>query len=346
MKYIGMDAHSREIFIVVVDKKGRILRAESVKTKDSSILEFVRSIKGRKALAIEECSLAHWLYLLLKDEVDELVVCQPPAHKGPKTDRIDAEKLAQLLRSGMLKSVFHADSEFTELRTLVSGYSDIVQEIVRTKNRYKSLFRRVAIVPDGQKVYRDEDIIADLATRSAIFVAENLFAQLEILEQQKDKYIEQFEANVEKYKDIKRLTSIPGIGPVRANQIVAIVVTPERFASKYHFFSYAMLTSHNQISGGKLYGRKRIHGQRALKAVFKSAVFACMRSQTAFKRKYDGMIAAGATATAARNAVTRTLAATVLGVWKSGKNYNDKYKEVTQRRHQKNCLSETIESLS
>ncbi len=332
MKYIGMDAHSRENLLVVVDKKGRILRAESVKTKDSSILEFVRSIKGRKALAIEECSLAHWLYILLKDEVDELVVCQPPAHRGPKTDKIDAEKIAQLLRSGMLKSVFHADSEYMEFRTLVSGYSDIVQEIVRTKNRYKSLFRRVAIVQDGQKVYKDENIIADLNTDSSMFVARNLYDQLEILEQHKEKYIEQFKSNVNKYKEIKRLTSIPGIGPVRANQIVAIVVTPYRFANKYKFFSYAMLTSHNQISGGKVYGRQRIHGQRALKAVFKSAVYASMKSQTAFKRKYDAMIAAGTTAVAARNAVTRTLAATVLGVWKSGKNYNDKYKEVTQRR--------------
>jgi transposase len=346
VKYIGMDAHSRENFFVVVDKKGRVLRTQSVKTTDASILEFVRSINGRKALAIEECSLAHWLYLLLKDEVDELVVCQPPSHKGAKTDKIDAEKIAQLLRCGMLKSVFHADSEYTELRTLVSGYSDVVQEIVRAKNRYKSLFRRVAIVGEGQNFYSNKEIISDLKTSVAMFVARNLSAQLEVLEQQKEEYIKQFETNVGKYKDIKRLTTIPGIGPVRANQIVAIVVTPHRFQNKYHFFSYAMLTNHNQISGGKLYGHQRVHGQRALKAVFKSAMFASMRSQTSFKRKYDAMIATGSTQKGARNAIARTLAATVLGVWKSGENYNDKYKEVTQRRHHTNCHSDTKESLS
>jgi transposase len=346
MKYIGMDAHSRENFFVVLSKKGRVLKRASVPTKESLILDFVRSIRGPKSLAIEECSLAHWLYVLLKDEVDELIVCQPPGHSGPKTDEIDAEKIAHLLRSGMLKSVFHADCMFTDLRTLVSGYGDVVQEIVRAKNRYKSLFRRVAVAPDGQKIYSDEDMLTELQTDYARFVARNLREHLDILELQKEKYIEQFEANAQKFDDIKRLTGIPGIGPVRANQIVAIVVSPHRFPNKYHFFSYAMLTNHSQTSGGKIYGYKRIHGQKALKAVFKSAMFASMRSRTSFKRKYDAMIEAGTSQKAARNAITRTLAATVLGVWKSGKDYNDKYKEVTQRRHRKNCQSDTAESLS
>jgi transposase len=335
MKYIGMDAHSRENFFVIVDKKGRVLKTAIVQTRESDILEFIRSIKGPKALAIEECSLAHWLYLLLKDEVDELIVCQPPGHKGPKTDKIDAEKLANLLRSGMLKSVYHADSVYMELRTLVSGYDDIVQEIVRSKNRYKALFRREAIIHDGSKVYSDESKIEDLTGDSARFVSRNLFEELEILERQKAKYIKRFEENAGRFKAIKLLTTIPGIGPVRANQIVAIVVTPDRFPNKYHFFSYAMLTNHNQMSGGKLYGRKRIHGQKGLKAIFKSAVHSSMSSETAFKRKYDAMIAAGSTKKAARNAVTRTLAATVLGVWKSGKKYNNNYKEVTLRQQKK-----------
>ena len=45
--------------------------------------------------------------------------------------------------------------------------------------------------------------------------------------------------------------SIPGIGPVRANQIAAIIVTPHRFPNKYRLFSYAKLTRHGRESDGK-----------------------------------------------------------------------------------------------
>ena len=83
---------------------------------------------------------------------------------------------------------------------------------------------------------------------------------------------------------------------------------------------------------------KRTHGQAVLKEVFKSAALGSVKSSTAFRRKYDSMKAAGADDRAARNAVSRKIAATVLGVWKSGKKYNDRHQEVTQRLN-KSCHS-------
>jgi hypothetical protein len=94
-----------------------------------------------------------------------------------------------------------------------------------------------------------------------------------------------------------------------------------------------MLTRHNRLSDGKLYGKKRSHGQAVLKTVFKSAFLSATQSNTSFRRKYDEMRNAGKDDRAARNAVSRKIAATVLGVWKSGRKYNDKYKEATRRRN-------------
>ena len=127
--------------------------------------------------------------------------------------------------------------------------------------------------------------------------------------------------------------TIPGIGPVRANQIVAIMVTPFRFPDKYNFFSYAKLTKHNRMSDGKQYGKRQGNGQPLLKGIFKMSVFGAKKSNTAFRRKYEDMRAAGADDRAARNAVAKKIAATVLAVWKTGKDYDDKYMEVTQRHN-------------
>jgi hypothetical protein len=54
-----------------------------------------------------------------------------------------------------------------------------------------------------------------------------------------------------------------------------------------------MLTKHNQISDGKLYGKQQALGQSALKRVFKSAALSAIKSNTAFRRRYDKMRAAG-----------------------------------------------------
>ena len=162
-----------------------------------------------------------------------------------------------------------------------------------------------------------------------------MFEQIDLLEEQRRGYEERFAANVERYKEMKLLTSIPGIGPIRANQLVAIMVTPHRFEDKYHLNSYAKLTKHPRESDGKKYGMKRANGRPMLKSIFKSAVLGAMKSDTSFRRKYESMRAQGADDCAAKGAVARMIAATVLAIWKSGKKYNDKYKEVAHKRNQK-----------
>jgi transposase len=321
MKFIGMDAHSRTSTFVVLGKSGKVLRRAKVKTQEDELLAFVRSVKGAKSLAFEEGVMSQWLYLLIKDEVDELVVCQPREKSGAKTDEIDAGEIADLLRVGRLKAVFHEDSELMNLRTLVSGYEDVVAEVVRTKNRYKALYRQVAIPTKVAGFYESTEMLG-------------------LLEEQRRGYLERFDENVRTYKPIKLLTSIPGIGSVRANQIVAVMVTPHRFATKYNLFAYAGLTKHVRESDGKQYGKKRARGPRLLKNAFKSAALRTIKSNTAFRRKYDAMRSAGKDDRAARSAVAKKIAATTLGVWKSGKRYDDKHMEVTRRRS-RDCHSGT-----
>lgn len=156
------------------------------------------------------------------------------------------------------------------------------------------------------------------------------------LEEHREAYLERFEQNAKKLKAVKLLTSIPGIATVRANTLVAIIVTPHRFANKYKFNAYARLTRHNHISDGKKYKSVKARGRSELKDVFKSTFQSATMSNTAFRRKYEQMINNGTGTKAARHAVTRQIAATVLGVWKSGKKYNDKQWEVTRREQASN----------
>src|SRR6185369_8418249 len=106
---------------------------------------------------------------------------------------------------------------------------DLVHEIVRSKNRYKALFRSEAIQTPGVGVYRSSERIKELSRLTDRFVAEGLFEQIHFLEQRKRAYKERFAKNMKKHPDIARLAQIPGIEAVRANIISALICSPGRF---------------------------------------------------------------------------------------------------------------------
>lgn len=179
--------------------------------------------------------------LQLKDKVDNLLICNPTyvaKKEGAKTDFCDALHLAQELRTNHLQAVLHDTGHWMEIRTTVSGYLDIVEEIVRFKNRLKAVFRAEAIQTDENSFYKNKNRIKELKNPSARFVAEKLFDQIEYLESEKDKYKEVFERNRKKYRPIRNLMTIPWINIVRANISAAFVCQPARFENKHKFWGY------------------------------------------------------------------------------------------------------------
>ena len=65
-------------------------------------------------MALEEGTCAAWLHDLLKPHVTKVLVCDPRKNSllkaGNKNDRIDARKLADLLRTGLLSAVYHGEN--------------------------------------------------------------------------------------------------------------------------------------------------------------------------------------------------------------------------------------------
>jgi len=103
-KYIGLDVHQATISVAVRDSKGKVVMESILETKASTILEFFAGLRGTVSVTFEEGTWAAWLYDLLKPYVARVVVCNPRKNAllkhGNKNDRIDARKLANLLRLG------------------------------------------------------------------------------------------------------------------------------------------------------------------------------------------------------------------------------------------------------
>ena len=85
-----------------------------------------KGLRGTLHVTLEEGTYAAWLYDLLQGRVAELVVCDPRHNallkEGSKTDRNDARKLADLLRTGMLRPVYHGSRSLRTLQELAHAY--------------------------------------------------------------------------------------------------------------------------------------------------------------------------------------------------------------------------------
>ena len=339
--YIGLDAHKSTCTAVVVKENGDQVLRETFATTESNLVRFLGKIDGEKHLTFEECTLAQWLYLILKPEVDHLLICNPvfiAKKQGAKTDFRDALHLAQELRTNHLKPVHHEDSKWMDLRALVNSYSDLVDNIVATKNRLKALFRSYGLDTDKSDFYSDREQIKSLPNEKLKFVANSLFSQMESLEKLKDGYSAYFHKNTQTYRPVKNLCSIPGISHVRANIIAAIVCSPQRFASKHQFWGYCMLVRHIQISGGKIYGNRRVHGRKELRDVFIGAAENALRGETSLRDYYDAQRKKGIAHREAKLALARKIASLSLALLKNNDTFKNEFEH--QQLERKNLRKE------
>jgi len=328
MKFIGMDAHSSTSTFSVMNHEGIELDNVTMETNGRLLVNYLRGIEGKKRLALEECELSHWLYEILRPEVEELIVASPAHNRGykkAKTDKLDARHLGSLLRGGFLVSVYHDGSQRERFRTLMSSYEDLIQEIVRIKCRYKSVFRKEGKVRKGKKIYKDPAGLRDVERRDYRFIGANALELLKVMEEQKKRYTREIEKESKRFKEIKYLKSIPGVGPIHAAKIVSQVIDPNRFKTKYNYYSYCGLARHRRSSGGRDYGSEKIHGNKILKSVYRTAGQSALRGKNELRNYYDRLRSEGKSHRHAYNGVCRKLAGISLSVWRKDKKYNNEY---------------------
>lgn len=338
MYYVGMDVHRASIVMVVMNGAGKVVMESIIETGAESVRGFLKQLRGKIFVTFEEGTQASWLYEVVRAYVTEVVVCDPRQNKlltaGNKSDRVDARKLAELLRNGSLRAVYHGDKGVRTLKELVRNYDCLVSDTTRVKNRLKALFRGRAIACSGHEVYRPKQQaqwLEKLREPGAKQRAHSLYKQLAVLKPLRQ------EAKLGMIKEARRqpaypvLMSVPQFGPVSVAQLIAVVGTPFRFRNKRLFWSYVGLAVVTRTSAeyvvvnGVARRSRRPLGTRGLnrnhnhvlKRVFKSAASSACASGP-FKAGYQARVAQGMDPSLARLTIARQLATTVLAIWKRG----------------------------
>jgi transposase len=314
--FIAVDWAQSNMAIARMTKHSSTIETRDVPADVGMLKEYLKNLRGRKILTLEETTTSQWLYVELVGAVDKLIVCDPYQNKllsnGPKNDVIDATKLVKLLRADLLRPVFHSLDRIAELRKLISAYDDLIMRGVRLKNQRSALFRAVG------KDKSTKELEGDIST----FIVSRLDAAIEQYEADKAAYMDQLKGHLVKSTTLRHLEQIPGIGVIGAVKIGSIVVNAARFPDRNHFHSYCGLVRLEKMSGGQSYGSKSPRCRRDLKAVFKTAALCATQHDNCFNTYYQYLIKQKRYPDHnARHAVARLIATTALGVMRSGKKF-------------------------
>ena len=339
VKYIGMDVHKEAIWIAVLDSSGKLVMESTIETKASTILDFLKGLRGSLHVTLEEGTWAAWLYDLIQPHVTELVVCNPRRNallkEGSKSDRIDARKLAELLRSNMVRSVYHGENGVRTLKELARSYLAISADLIRVMSRLKAIYRSWGIRCTGKQVYAERYRLEWLGKIEPTGVrrrAEFYYQQFDRLRSLRLEVRRELLREAEKHEAWKLLRQIPFIGPIRAALLIALIQTPHRFRTKRQLWSYSGFgiethsSAEQRLVQGELKRSKKPASIRGLnrnhnhdlKNLFKSAATVAAAQAGPFQEFYDALLAKGLRPEMARLTLARKIAAITLIVWKKG----------------------------
>ena len=137
-KYIGMDVHQASISVAVMDAQGKLIMESLLETKATRSSSSSKGCRELCRLLSKKGTSAAWLHDLLKPHVSRLVVCDPRKtallKEGNKSDRIDARKLAESLRTNQLHSVYHEEHGIRTLKELGRSYLTITKDLSRDES--------------------------------------------------------------------------------------------------------------------------------------------------------------------------------------------------------------------
>ena len=258
MIYIGIDISSKSFMVHAINQHKRVIFNEEIKPTRSGLKEMIEKLGQQTKLVVFEAgNQLKWVALaLLKIPGVHTHVVHPNEIKwinqsSAKTDKIDARKLAQLARGGMLPRKVHiVDGQARDLRELISARHTLQSKRVALINAIRGMLKQ-----EGYKLpekFFQSPKWRDLLSRMRVgdtqkIILTSYMESIENLirsEASITQAIIEFESN-----EIELLETIPGIGKLTSRVIVGAVDEVNRFDSKKCMAKYGALTPRIYQSG-------------------------------------------------------------------------------------------------
>ena len=289
--YCGIDLHAKAMYVCILDESGTKLVHKNLPTTPEAFLRVITPYREDLGVAVECLFTWYWLADLCQQEGSAFVLghalYMQAIHGGKaKNDKIDAQKIAVILRGGMFPQAYVYPSEMRATRDLLRRRphlarkrAELLAHIHNTNSQYNlpEIGKRLANKADRESV---ADHFPDPSVHKAIEVDVSLIDHYDQLLGEVELYLTR-SAKTDDVQTFARLQSVPGIGQILALVMLYEIHDIQRFPRVQDFVSYCRLVKCAKESGGKRLGTsgKKIGNVHLRWAFAEAAVLFIRQSQ-------------------------------------------------------------------
>ncbi len=284
----ALDVHKRFAEIALAEEGRPARRYGRIATTPRELAAFAAELDADDEVVIESTSITWAIVDLLAERAGRVVVSNPLrtraiASAKVKTDRVDARILADLGAAEFLPEVWTPDADTRALRRRVAHRASLVKQRTALRNQVHAILTRNLVEVDASDVFgrRGRRLVEQVAVpaheRDQIASALRLHDAL-------DAEIDAADAALARIAldraDVRRLMTIPGVGPVTALAIIGVIGDVTRFADARHLVGYLGLDPRVRQSGERpaRHGHISRAGQAHARGLLVEAAHAAIRT--------------------------------------------------------------------
>jgi transposase len=230
------------------------------KLRRADVLRFFEKLPP-SLIGMEACGSAHyWAREIAALGHDVRLI--PPIYVKPfvkrgKTDAADAEAISEAVTRKSMRFVPVKTADQQAAGMVLKTRALLVRQQTQAINALRAHLSELGVIAGigTSKVAALIEIVRDQADarlpQAARLALGEIATQIEALTRQIDKLEREIVADAKRDEDMRRLTTIPGVGAIIAASIKALVPDPDGFKSGRHFAAWLGLTPKPHSSGGK-----------------------------------------------------------------------------------------------
>lgn len=316
--YVGLDAHKKYCLAVGQDEAGRKVMEKRFCGTGPELQNFVSSLKRRDQVVIEACGTWMHIYDALTERGIQVRLAHPLKTKAIasariKTDRIDANILAHLLRANLVPEAWVPPVGIRELRSITRYRAGLVKLQTQVKNHVHALLMRNGIEYEFSDLFGKTglEFLSALDERLKSIdsgILRSCMNTLAHLGPEIKRVSDHIASIVEEDDDVRLLMTIPGIDVYSAALITAEIGDIRRFPTYKQLCSYAGIVPSLHRSGKAVhYGRITKQGSKWLRWILAQVVNHLIRRHGKLHDFYIRMVRRGKGKNTARVALARKL---------------------------------------
>jgi transposase len=348
MKKIGIDLGMKQSVICELNDDGKIEATATLPTTRAALTRWFGQ-REKVEICLEAGGSSPWVDRLLREFGHDVVVVNPRrvkliAESTLKTDKIDAEILARLLRGDrtLLRPVQHRSEETQRLRAQLRVRDVLINSRTACINSIRGLLRSFGYkLPKGTTekfAERFDEAVLPEALRGLVAPLAETVRSLSVQIKTFDAWVVQ---EAEAYPEVKHFKQIDGIGALTALAFVLCIEDPTRFSDSRRVGAYlGMRPRLRQSCGDPKMGRINKEGDTSMRRLLVQCAHSVLRSRSSSELREFGLrLMEKKGRKVAVVAVARKLGVLMHRIWVTGEAYDPHYH---QHRRERDSQVETV----